>query len=385
MYAELLALYEFARTHGTDPVGLDGALDKPADFRDHLRWIAESDRTDALSSWKDYLADLEQPTLVGGTGSGGRAPLPVFTRVQLEQSVTEAVRELARRSGVTLSTVVSAAWGLALRAVTGRDDVVFGSTVSGRSPEVEGADRMVGLALNTIPVRVRVRPGEEIPALLGRLFREQGSLLEHHFLGLGDVQRSAGFATLFDTLYVFRNTPRDEQARRDTFGRSGIVGFDAVDGTHYALTLDVDPGVGDAAMALTLENRPDLIPHDVAEDVLSRTITILEVMATSDTATVADTTIPLSSTPAEFASQHVVMPRPDQAGGSVDALLRERAVATPDDTALVFGDVTLSAAEMNSRVDRLARLLASVLGQSAPGGVRPVLWRSHFRVPPITS
>ncbi|WP_231917318.1 non-ribosomal peptide synthetase [Rhodococcus sp. 008] len=368
MYAELFALYEFARTHGTDPVGLGGALDKPADFRDHLRWIAEADRTDAISSWKDYLADLEQPTLVGGTGSGGRAPLPVFTRVQLEQKITEHVRELARRSGVTLSTVVSAAWGLALRAVTGRDDVVFGSAVSGRSPEVEGADRMVGLALNTIPVRVRVRPGEEISALLGRLFREQGSLLGHHHLGLGDVQRSAGFATLFDTLYVFRNTPRDEQARRDTFGRSGIVGFDAVDGTHYALTLDVDPGVGDAAMALTLENRPDLIPHDVAQDILSRTITILEVMANSDTATVADTAVPLSRTPAEFASEHVVMPRPDQAGGSVDALLRERAAATPDETALVFGDVTLSAAEMNSRVDRLARILASALGQSVPGG-----------------
>ncbi len=184
------------------------------------------------------------------------------------------------------------------------------------------------------------------------------------------MQRSAGFATLFDTLYVFRNTPRDEQARRDTFGRSGIVGFDAVDGTHYALTLDVDPGVGDAAMALTLENRPDLIPHDVAQDILSRTITILEVMANSDTATVADTAVPLSRTPpAEFASEHVVMPRPDQAGGSVDALLRERAAATPDETALVFGDVTLSAAEMNSRVDRLARILASALGgQSVPGG-----------------
>jgi len=91
------------------------------------------------------------------------------------------------------------------------------------------------------------------------------------------------------------------------------------------------------------------------------------VMANSDTATVADTAVPLSRTPAEFASEHIVMPRPDQAGGSVDALLRERAAATPDETALVFGDVTLSAAEMNSRVDRLARILASALGQSVPG------------------
>lgn len=367
MYAELFALYEYARSNGTDPVHLDSALETPADFRDHLRWIAEADRPEALSSWKNYLADLEQPTLVGGTGSGGSAPLPVFTRVVLEQSISSDVRDLARRTGVTLSTVVSAAWGLALRAVTGRDDVVFGSTVSGRTPEVDGADRMVGLALNTIPVRMNVRPGERISDLLGRLFREQGSLLEHHHVGLGDVQRAAGFAALFDTLYVFRNTPRDEQARQDTFGRSGIVGFDAVDGTHYALTLDVDPGVGDASMALVLENRPDLVPGDVAHDVLARTEAILELMARSEAATVADTAVPRAQTPTEFVSQHVTMPLPGEPGGSVDALLRERALATPDDTALVFGDVTLSAAQMNTRVDRLARILAS--SGAGPSGV----------------
>ncbi|MDI9915299.1 non-ribosomal peptide synthetase [Rhodococcus sp. IEGM 1379] len=362
MYSELFALYEFARSQGTDPVRLDTALDEPADFRDHLRWLAETDRAEALSAWKNYLADLEQPTLLGGIGSGGSAPLPVFTRVLLEPSTTHAVRDLARRSGVTLSTVVSAAWGLALRAVTGRDDVVFGSTVSGRSPDVDGADRMVGLALNTIPVRVQVRPGERIPELLGRLFREQGSMLEHHHLGLGDVQRAAGFAALFDTLYVFRNTPRDEQGRRNTFERSGIVDFDAVDGTHYALTLDVDPavrehGIGDASMSLVLENRPDLVPADVARDLLARTVAILELIASSDV-TVADTAVPLSGTPVEFAPPRVRMPLPSEPGGSVDALLRERALATPDATALVFGDVTLSAAEMNTRVDRLARILA---------------------------
>ncbi|WP_374230423.1 amino acid adenylation domain-containing protein [Rhodococcus sp. ARC_M6] len=358
MYAELFALYELARSQGADPVRLDAALEEPADFRDHLRWLAETDRTEALSAWKNYLADLEQPTLLGGTGSGGSAPLPVFSRVLLEPSATQAVRDLARRGGVTLSTVVSAAWGLALRAVTGRDDVVFGATVSGRSPDVDGADRMVGLALNTIPVRVQVRPGDTIPDLLGRLFREQGSMLGHHHLGLGDVQRAAGFATLFDTLYVFRNTPRDEQGRRNTFERSGIVGFDAVDGTHYALTLDVDPGIADASMSLVLENRPDLVPASLAEDLLARTVAILQLIAGSDAVTVADTAVPRANTPVEFAPPRVVMPLPGEPSGSVDALLRERALATPDETALVFGGVTLSAAEMNTRVDRLARILA---------------------------
>lgn len=112
-------------------------------------------------------------------------------------------------------------------------------------------------------------------------------------------------------------------------------------------------------MALVLENRPDLVPDDVAHDVLARTESILELMARFDAATVADTAVPRAQTPTEFMSQRVTMPLPGEPGGSVDALLRERASATPDDTALVFGDVTLSAAQMNMRVDRLARILAS--------------------------
>ncbi|MBP2190360.1 non-ribosomal peptide synthetase [Nocardia goodfellowii] len=355
MYRELFALYEQARAGVT---ALDAVLPAPADFRDHLRWLAETDSAAAESAWSAYLADLRQPTLVASKQAAEKAELPVFTRTGLSDSTTRALHGFARGAGVTLSTVVSTAWGLALRAGTGTDDVVFGATVSGRSPEVPDADRMVGLALNTVPVRVRTRPGERLTDLVRRVFREQGRLTEHHQLGLGRIQRAAGVPALFDTLTVFRNVPRDHEAQSEMFQRNGITGFDAIDGTHYAITLDIDPGSPATPMAITCEHRPDLVTDGEAAALLERLVAVLGLFATEAAAHVADTVVPAASTPLEFAPERVAVPEPGQPGGSVDALLRERAQATPEVTALVCGPVSLTARELDTRVDRLARVLA---------------------------
>ncbi|WP_309234449.1 non-ribosomal peptide synthetase [Nocardia sp. XZ_19_385] len=356
MYRELFALYEHARKSTAD---LDTVLPAPADFRDHLRWLAETDSAAAESAWSTYLAELRQPTLIASKQAAEKAALPVFTRTGLSDSTTQALHAFARKAGVTLSTVVSTAWGLALRATTGTDDVVFGATVSGRSPEVPDADRMVGLALNTVPVRVRTRPSEPLTDLMRRVFREQGRLTDHHQLGLGRIQRAAGVPALFDTLTVFRNVPRDHQAQSEMFQRNGISGFEAIDGTHYAITIDIEPGSPTTPMAITCEHRPDLVADAEAAALLDRLVAVLDLIVTKTGAHVADTVVPAASTPLEFAPERVDVPLPGQPGGSVDALLRERAQATPDVTALVCGPVSLTARELDTRVDRLARILAA--------------------------
>ncbi|MEV0246180.1 amino acid adenylation domain-containing protein [Nocardia sp. NPDC050712] len=356
MYRELFALYEQARAGGTE---LDTVLPAPADFRDHLRWLAETDSAAAEAAWSAYLAELRQPTLVATKQPAEKAALPVFTRTGLSAGTTAALHAFAREARVTLSTVVSTAWGLALRATTGADDVVFGATVSGRSPEVPDADRMVGLALNTVPVRVRTGPGEALTDLMRRVFREQGRLTDHHQLGLGRIQRAAGVPVLFDTLTVFRNVPRDTAAQSEMFQRNGITGFDAIDGTHYAITLDIEPGSPTTPLAITCEHRPDLVADDEAAALLARLVAVLELITVKTAARVADTLVPAASTPLEYAPARGEVPLPGQPGGSVDALLRERATATPDVIALVCGPVSLTARALDTRVDRLARVLAA--------------------------
>ncbi|WP_211336287.1 amino acid adenylation domain-containing protein [Nocardia tenerifensis] len=358
MFSELFMLYEQAASGVADR--LDAALPPAADFRDQLRWLAGLDQDAAEKAWRAYLAELNQPTLLG-SGAGTRSVLPERSSIELTPDTSAALRALAGHGRVTLSTVVSAAWGLALRASTGLDDVVFGSTVSGRSPEVPGWERIIGLVLNTVPVRLRVRPGESLLDLLRRMQREQGGLVEHQQLGLGRIQRAAGYPTLFDTLYVFRNLPRAAGVE-EVFARNGILSREALDGTHYALTLDVDPGGAADPLRIALEHRSDLVPDDLAGQILERLGAILELLASPDTVegrtVVADAAVPVKVSP-EFTPARVPVPLPGEPGGSVDALLRERAAATPDAVALVCGSVALTAREMNARVDRMARLLAS--------------------------
>ncbi|WP_158079319.1 condensation domain-containing protein [Actinomadura sp. CNU-125] len=125
----------------------------------------------------------------------------------LPAGLADRLAAVARDHGVTPGTLFETAWGLVLMAMTGRDDVVFGASVSGRHPDVDGVESMVGLLFNTVPVRVRAAPADPLTAVLRRVQAEQSELFDHTFVALADVQRATGLGTLFDTLFVFQNFP----------------------------------------------------------------------------------------------------------------------------------------------------------------------------------
>ncbi|MDJ0360184.1 non-ribosomal peptide synthetase [Rhodococcus sp. H29-C3] len=364
MFTELFVLYGVARmTAGLYPEESDMAsalarvLDPPADFTDHLRRLAERDVVGATDAWARYLGDLAEPTSVAPAPDRASMALPHRRTRAIDADVSAGIVSAAATHGVTVSTMVTLAWALTLRRFTGRDDVVFGSTVSGRDPVVPSIDRMVGPTLNTVPVRVRMRPAVLLPELLKEMLAEQGGLIEHQHLGLGEISRAAGFATLFDTLLVFRNIGGDA-ARVEVFERAGITAAEADDATHYAMTVDVDPRSRSGAMEVTMESRPDLIDDRTAESLLE---TMTEMLgALIDSRTVADTGRrfdELERTP--LIAARVAVPGPGEREGSIDALLSERAAAAPDAPALTCGNVTLSAREFDDAVTAMARYLAA--------------------------
>ena len=99
---------------------------------------------------------------------------------------------LATESGVTVNTLVQAAWGVLLGRITGRADVVFGATVSGAPQTWPGVETMVGLFINTLPVRVRIRPDETWVLCCARVQSEQADLLDHHYVGLAEIEQRIG-------------------------------------------------------------------------------------------------------------------------------------------------------------------------------------------------
>ncbi|MCL9797483.1 condensation domain-containing protein, partial [Frankia sp. AgKG'84/4] len=128
-----------------------------------------------------------------------------------------------------------------LARATGRDDVVFGTAVSGRPPRLSGAATMIGLFVTTVPVRATLRARDTFAEVAARVQAAQGALYDHHHLGLAEIQALAGGGDLFDTLLVLESYPFDP-ATLIPPGGPRLVGLDGHDATHYALTIRVIPG-----------------------------------------------------------------------------------------------------------------------------------------------
>ncbi|MCA2219507.1 condensation domain-containing protein, partial [Jidongwangia harbinensis] len=188
---ELSALYL-----GTDPVS---GLPVVRGYRDYLSWLAGRDRGQARAAWGAALAGLPGASLVAGGSAGAVAVVPEQVEFALDAGLASGVSACARELGVTVNTVVQVAWGVVVGRLLGRSDVVFGVTVSGRPAELSGVEQMVGLFINTVPVRVRWRAGESLRDVVARVRAEQVGLLEHHYLGLAEIQQQAGVGNLFDT------------------------------------------------------------------------------------------------------------------------------------------------------------------------------------------
>ncbi|MCL9759756.1 non-ribosomal peptide synthetase, partial [Frankia sp. AiPa1] len=351
----LLALY------AADPAsGAGGEIAVPAapaaSFADYLGWLRAQDTAAAAAAWRAALAGLAEPTLVVPAGRGLAPVAPRRITAELPAATAAAVRAASRAHGVTVNTIFNAALALVLASVTGGDDVVFGTTVAGRPTDLEGIESVVGLFLNTVPVRVRLDPAEPVGDLLRRVSGDRLDLLDHEYLGLGEIQRASGHPVLFDTLYVLQNFI-DEVANEQTTARYGIVGGSSLDHTHYPLTFVLFPG---ARITVRLEYRADVVDVELAHALFDRFRVTVDRL-------VADLHAPVGALdpllPAEQARRaaETALVRDPIGTETIADLLAARAASVGDgagtEVALVLGDQRLTYAELDTRINQLARLL----------------------------
>ncbi|WP_412753759.1 amino acid adenylation domain-containing protein [Krasilnikovia sp. M28-CT-15] len=334
--AELLALYA------------GDELPAAPSYREHLAWLHRQDPDEGLAAWRSALAGLDAPTLLAPSGAATEA-LPSRHVTELGAARSDRLRATARARGVTLNTVLTTAWALVLGGLTGRTDVVYGATVSGRPADLPGAADTVGMFLNTVPHRVTVDPAETLSALLRRVQDERTGLMPYEHVSLSAIQGTGG--PLFDTLYVFQNFA-DADGLAALQRRHGITEITSRDATHFPLTVVVTPG---ASLRLLLLHQAGVLPAAGAAALAERYLAVLDrfcagdpVVGTVDTLSTADRRL----LAAEWAAtEHPMI------DDTVADLLAARCAATPDDVALAFGAQRLSYADLDARVNRLARLL----------------------------
>ncbi len=232
----------------------------PRPFRDYIAWLAERDEAEAERYWRRTLRGFTASTPVPfdhpASSDGNRADDYHERTVALPASRAAALEALAQRLQVTLNTLVQGAWALLLSRYAQTSDVVFGAVASGRPAELPGVESMVGLFINTLPVRVGIPEGEPASAWLASLQASQFELRRHEWTPLARVQALAEVPAgepLFATLLAFENYPVDPSVA-ERLGELRVDDVGVGERTNYPLTLTV-VARGDLALRLTAGRR----------------------------------------------------------------------------------------------------------------------------------
>ncbi|SDR22089.1 non-ribosomal peptide synthase domain TIGR01720/amino acid adenylation domain-containing protein [Paraburkholderia fungorum] len=207
-------------------------------YRRYVEWL--SAQTPPRDWWLTQLERHPEPaTLLQHEARAAQEHGAALTHTQhLGEPLVNRLRDAAQRHRVTVNTLVQAAWALVLARRGNRRHVAFGTTVAGRPAQLDGAQRMVGLFINSLPAWIEVPAAQRVSAWLSSVHAAQGERHQAEHTSLADLQQWTGKSgdALFDSLLVFENYPVDA-ALRGRFGRVGVSHVESVERTHYPLTL----------------------------------------------------------------------------------------------------------------------------------------------------
>ncbi|MBP2473359.1 amino acid adenylation domain-containing protein/non-ribosomal peptide synthase protein (TIGR01720 family) [Crossiella equi] len=323
-------------------------------FRDYLDWLGRQDTDRARTHWRHVLDGFSSPTplpLDRQSREAHRAASSGTVRASLTSEDTTRLRELAQHGGLTLNTVFQGAWGLLLARYSGAEDVVFGTTVSGRPAELTGVETMVGLFINTIPTRIRVRSGQTLLPWLRGVQEEQAESRRFDFASLAQLQGwldLPGGTGLFDSIVVFENYPFDPAGLGLT-----LLSSQDEEPTNYPLTVVVSPG---EQLGFRLDYDPALFDEATVRGMADRLVLLLTGIARDPGHTPGS--LPLLTAGerhrvlAEWNDTAVELP-----AGSLGELFAAQALRTPEAVAVVAADVQLTYAELDARSNQLAHKL----------------------------
>ena len=234
---EIFTLYE-SLVQGKMPV-----LEDRRPYRDYIAWLASQDLGVAETFWKSLLQGFRIPTPLGYQTTQGAAPNHKIQGLTLSHTTATALQTLARQQYLTLNTMLQGAWSILISHISGQNDIVFGATTAGRPPTIHGADKMVGLFINTLPVRVQITAELEIMTWLQAIQTQQSESRQFEYSPLNQIQRWSEVPTgspLFESLIVFENY-RVDPAMLSSQTNLEIQSVDTFQNNNYPLTLRVLP------------------------------------------------------------------------------------------------------------------------------------------------
>jgi hypothetical protein len=326
-------------------------------FRDYLRWLDGQDRSAAEAYWRPVLAGFESPTPlpVDRTPDRGQPTRSASWRsVALSPEQSARLDGLAKGHRLTLNAIVQGAWALLLSRYSGRRDVCFGATVSGRPVDLPGADAITGIFINTLPVRVEVDDATGVAEWLRGLQSAQAEARRFDFVSLSQLQSWSelpGGMNLFDSLVVFENYPINSAAA--TEHGLNLRDLHAMETTNYPLTVVVSPG---ERLAIDVGYDPALFDATTIERIAGHLRHVLGELAADPAGPVGRVDVLTGVERARLVTEWNDTDR-TVAPATLAELFEAQVFRTPRAPAVLCDGSALSFVDIEARANRLAHLL----------------------------
>ncbi len=215
---------------------------KPRPYRDYIVWLQEQVLSKAKAFWSEQLQGFTAPTpfRVDKIPSSDAPKKYLKQSFGLSPAITEQLQSLAQQHHLTLNTFVQGAWTLLLSHYSANHDIVFGAIVSGRPTDLTGVESMIGLFINSLPVRVIVAPELLLLSWLKNLHQKQIEREAYSYTPLVDIQKSSELSSdipLFESMLIFENYPMNQSLSEKNVGSLSISVIQTFDVHHYPITL----------------------------------------------------------------------------------------------------------------------------------------------------
>ncbi|MBW4483049.1 MAG: amino acid adenylation domain-containing protein [Tildeniella torsiva UHER 1998/13D] len=333
-------------------------LPPPRPYRDYLVWLQQQDLAAAERFWRQQLQGFTTPTefrIDERSSDTSAQPHRGKQQVKFSPQLTSNLQRFSRQHQITLNTLIQGAWAILLSRYSGATDLVFGTTSSGRPPELAGVESMLGVFINTLPLRVQVQPDLPLGLWLQQIQRQQVEIRQYEYSPLAKVQQwsdvTAGLP-LFESLVLFQNYPVDETLGSE-LGDLTIGTLQTFEQTHYPLTLIV--GLGETLELRLLYDRQRFADETIAR-LSGHFQTVLDSMERS-----ADQPLAAVAWLTETERQQLLGWSQSQGNYACNSTLHQRfeaqAAQTPDAIAVVHEAQSFTYCSLNQRANQLAHAL----------------------------
>ncbi len=354
---ELFSAYR-AMQHGNTAL-----LPAARPYRDYIAWLQNQDMASAEAYWRLTLGGFTAPTpLVTDKPAGNTDQHQVsdYAKHELTLSAeqTDELLVFVKQQHLTVNTLMQAAWGLLLSRYSGENDIVFGTTVSGRPADLIGVESMVGLFINGLPLRIKIMPDSTVLDWLQALFAQNQDMRRYEYTPLTQVQGWSELprgTALFESLLVFENYPINQALDEHADGLT-VDEVSVIDRSNYPLTVSAFPGT---ELHLEITYAADRFDAETVARMLEHLQRLLEAFAGQPQSRLSELSL-LSAADKrqillDWNATEVDYPK----DRFIHQLFEAQAEKTPDAVAVMFDGQALSYAELNAKANQLANYLRS--------------------------